>query len=47
MLITAFPAIMVVGRYATGRWFRSLVWANGILLVVLSVLTFYGTTLRP
>ena len=47
MLITAFPAIMVVGHYARGRWFTALAWANGVLLIVLSVLTFYGMTLRP
>ncbi|HEY1716103.1 MAG TPA: mannosyltransferase family protein [Solirubrobacteraceae bacterium] len=47
MLITAFPALMVVGRYVRGRWFRVIVWGNGILLAGLSMLTFYGFTLRP
>ena len=47
MLITAFPALMAVGHYVTGRWFRLLVWANGILLVVLSMMTFVGFSLRP
>jgi hypothetical protein len=47
LLITAFPALMAVARYASGKWFRMIVWANGVLLVVLSLLTFYGTTLRP
>ena len=47
MLITAFPALMVVARYARGRWFRVLVWGNGVLLAGLSMLTFYGFTLRP
>ncbi len=47
MLITAFPALMAVARYARGGWFRAIVWGNGVLLVVLSLLTFYGTTLRP
>jgi Mannosyltransferase (PIG-V) len=47
LLITAFPALMVVGHYVTGRWFRLLVWANGTLLVVLSMLTFVGFSLRP
>jgi hypothetical protein len=47
MLITAFPALMVVARYAQGRWFRVIVWANGVLLAGLSLLTFYGFTLRP
>jgi Gpi18-like mannosyltransferase len=47
MLITAFPALMAVARYARGRWFRVIVWGNGILLAGLSLLTFYGFTLRP
>ncbi len=47
MLITAFPALMVVARYAEGRSWRLLLWSNGALLIVLSLLTFYGTTLRP
>jgi Gpi18-like mannosyltransferase len=47
MLITAFPALMAVARYAQGRWFRVLVWGNGALLAGLSLLTFYGFTLRP
>jgi hypothetical protein len=47
MLITAFPALMVVARYAHGRWFALIVWANGVLLAGLSLLTFYGFTLRP
>jgi hypothetical protein len=47
MLITAFPALMAVARYASGRWFRVIVWANGVLLAGLSLLTFYGFTLRP
>ena len=47
LLITAFPALMAVGHYVTGRWFRLLVWVNGILLVVLSMLTFVGFSLRP
>ena len=47
MLITAFPALMAVGRYAQGRTFRTIVWGNGVLLAGLSLLTFYGFTLRP
>jgi hypothetical protein len=47
MLITAFPGLMAVGHYVAGRRFRLLVWANGILLVVLSLLTFVGFSLRP
>jgi Gpi18-like mannosyltransferase len=47
MLITAFPALMVVGRYVQGRWFTVIMWGNGVLLAGLSMLTFYGFTLRP
>ena len=47
LLITAFPALMVVARFVQGRWFTRLLWANGVLLIGLSMLTFYGTTLRP
>jgi hypothetical protein len=47
MLITAFPALMVTAHYTRGKWFTWLAWANGVALVVLSLLTFYGLTLRP
>jgi len=47
MLLTAFPALVTVARYANGRWFRVIAWTNGVLLVGLSLLTFYGLTLRP
>jgi hypothetical protein len=38
---------MVAAHYIRGKRFTALVWANGLLLILLSVLTFYGTTLRP
>jgi hypothetical protein len=47
LLITAFPAVIVVARYVRGRWFTAILWLNGITLVGLSALTFVGTTLRP
>lgn len=47
VLITAFPAILVVARYVSGRGWRLLAWGNGVALVGLSALTFVGTTLRP
>ncbi|MDQ6731289.1 MAG: hypothetical protein M3022_13590 [Actinomycetota bacterium] len=47
LLITAFPAIMVLGRYARGRFWTVLLWSNVLLLAGLSMLTFWGTTLRP
>ena len=47
LLITAFPAVIVVARYVRGRPFTVLLWVNGMALVGLSALTFVGTTLRP
>ncbi len=47
MLITAFPALVAVAYYARGGWFRVLAWCNGVLFVGLSLLTFFGLTLRP
>jgi hypothetical protein len=47
MIITAFPALIVIGRYTRGRWFSLIIWVNGVLLVGLSMLTFVGHTLRP
>ena len=47
LLITAFPAVIVVARYVHGRSFTILLWVNGIALAGLSALTFVGTTLRP
>jgi hypothetical protein len=47
LLITAFPAVIVLARYVRGRAFTVLLWVNGVALVGLSALTFVGTTLRP
>jgi hypothetical protein len=47
LLITAFPAVIVVARYVRGRPFTAILWINGIALAGLSALTFIGTTLRP
>jgi hypothetical protein len=47
LLITAFPAVIVLARYVHGKWWTALLWVNGVLLVGLSALTFVGTTLRP
>jgi hypothetical protein len=47
MLIIAFPALMVLAHYVRGRGFTVLMWTNGVLLVVMSWLTFVGVTLRP
>jgi hypothetical protein len=44
LLITAFPAVVVFARVYRGRWLPIL---NGVLLIALSYLTFYGHTLRP
>jgi hypothetical protein len=47
LLITAFPAVIVLAYYVKGRAFGWLLAANGVLLVGLSALTFVGVTLRP
>jgi Mannosyltransferase (PIG-V) len=47
LLITAFPAILVMGYYARGWRYGVLAFANGALLAGMSALTFIGTTLRP
>jgi hypothetical protein len=47
LLITAFPAVVVLARYLRGRAFSIVVWANGALLLGMSALTFVGVTLRP
>ena len=47
LLITAFPAVIVLARYVHGKWWTALLCVNGAMLVGLSALTFVGTTLRP
>jgi Gpi18-like mannosyltransferase len=47
VLITAFPAILVVGHYVRGRAWWVLSWASGASLAGMSALTFIGVTLRP
>jgi hypothetical protein len=49
LVFTAFPAVMVVARYAKGRWFTLIAWTSAVLFVGLSLLTFTGTPgpLRP
>ena len=47
LLITAFPAVIVLAYYLKGRAFAVLAVANGALLAGLSYLTFVGITLRP
>jgi hypothetical protein len=47
VLITAFPAVMVVGRYVTGRRFALLAATSCVGLAGLGLLTFVGKTLRP
>jgi hypothetical protein len=44
LLITAFPVVVVFARAVRGRWVLPL---TGALLIGMSYLTFYGTTLRP
>ena len=47
LLITAFPALIVLAYYFKRRGFYWLVGVNGVLLVVMSAVTFVGVTLRP
>jgi len=47
LLITAFPALLMLARYLEGRRFLLLLWVNGALLAGMSALTFVGVTLRP
>ncbi len=47
MLITAFPAVLVVGSYLAGRRFWLVQSANVILLAVMSWLTFVSHLLPP
>jgi hypothetical protein len=47
ILITAFPAVIVLARYLKGRSFAVLLAVNGALLAGMSWLTFVHVTLRP
>ena len=47
LLITAFPMLVLLARWTSWRRFRVLVGVNVVLLVILSLLTFYLHVLRP
>ena len=47
VLITAFPVVIVFAQCLKDRRYAALAIVNGGLLVLLSALTFVGTTLRP
>jgi hypothetical protein len=47
ILITAFPAVLVFAYYCKPRSYRWLMGATGVLLVVMSVLTYGGHSLTP
>jgi hypothetical protein len=47
LLLTAFPALLVLARYVKGKGFWLLSVANGALLLGLSWWTFVGVGLRP
>jgi hypothetical protein len=47
VLITAFPAVLVVACYVRGRAFYALATASAVALAGMSALTFVGVTLRP
>lgn len=47
LLITAFPAVIVLAYYFKRRGFGLMLLVNGALLAGMSALTFVGVTLRP
>ena len=47
LMITAFPMLMLIARYARGRRFATIIAVNVVLLAGLSLLTFAGHSLRP
>ena len=47
MLLCAFPVLLVIAADLQGRSFRRLIWSSSGLLVIMSVLTFVSTSLRP
>lgn len=47
MLITAFPVVLVFAKWLKGRTWTRFVWATAGSLVVLSILTYVGSVLRP
>ncbi len=47
LLITAFPAVIVLAYYLKGKGYYRLLVVNGILLATMSAITFVGFTLRP
>ena len=47
ILITAFPAVLVFAHRLKGRVFAWLLGINGVLLAVMSALTFTGHSLTP
>ena len=47
MLITAFPAVLVVAYRLKGRAFQWLMGVSVVLLIAMSVATYVGVTLRP
>jgi Mannosyltransferase (PIG-V) len=47
ILITAFPAVLVFAYYCRHRRYHWLMGATGVLLVVMSVLTYGGHSLTP
>jgi hypothetical protein len=47
MLITAFPVVLIAARVLRGRAWDRLIWATGASFVVLSVMTYVASILRP
>ena len=47
LLLTAFPVLLVIANRLSRRGFQWLIAVNGVLLVVLSAITYAGIALRP
>jgi len=47
LLLTAFPAVLVIAHRTHGRSFRWVLGASTVLLVVMSAITYVGIALRP
>jgi hypothetical protein len=47
ILITAFPAVLVVAYRLRGRAFTRLIAGSVVLLIAMSAVSYVGTALRP
>lgn len=47
MLITAFPVVIVFAKWLHGRAWTRFIWVTGAVCLVMSILTYVGSILRP